>query len=354
MKSLNVFFLSFFLIMFSVNHAKAQETLREYADSIHFHIGTAVHRNFFSASEDDPYVQLLKSEFNTVVAENVMKPEFLEPVRGKFTFGLADQLVRFAEQNNMKVRGHCLVWHKQIPKWMNNDSLSREQMLKILKNYITTVVSHFKGKIMTWDVLNEAIDVKEKNNLRKTVWLKTIGPDYIDSVFVWAHRADPSAKLFYNDYDAEGMNKKSNAVYQLVKNLKKKGIPINGVGLQCHFHLGEIDFNGIKQNMQRLAKLGLQTQITECDISMPLHQETKENLDKQAKAYGKLLNICLHNKNCTAFMVWGFTDRYSWIPRFSNNTRGHALLFDKNYKKKPAFFEVLDVLKNASKSLKEN
>ncbi len=325
---------------------KQPDSLRKYADREHLNLGVAVHNSFFNQPGEDRYRQLLKNEFNTVVAENATKPEAIEPEHGKFDFSRADKLVSFAQKNGMKIRGHCLVWHKQIPHWMNDDELSKEELLFILKEYITTVVTHFKSKIFAWDVVNEAIDVGEADHFRKTTWTKVIGPEFIDSAFVWAHRADPTTLLFYNDYDAEGMNAKSDAVYELVKGLKARGIPIGGVGLQCHFQLGKIDFEGIKQNMQRLKELGVQTQMTELDISIDEGKESPETLHEQAGAYGKMARLWLEDQNCTAFMVWGLTDKYSWIPRFSKNERGSALLFDKEFQKKPAYYEILDLLKN--------
>jgi len=342
----------FIILVFGIVSCAKQssDTLRECADQQNLNLGMAVHNRFFNQPVNSKYQQLLKNECNTVVAENAMKPYALEPERGKFRFSQADKLVNFAQENGMKIRGHCLVWHKQIPRWMNNEQLSREELLSVLKEYITTVVSHFKGKVFAWDVVNEAIDTEEPDHFRKTVWLNVIGPAFIDSAFVWAHRADPSALLFYNDYEAENMNEKSNAVYNLVKGMKERGIPIDGVGLQCHFRLGEIDFAGIKANMQRLAELGVQTQITELDISIDTGKESQETLKEQAESYGKMAKLWLDDENCTAFVVWGLSDQYSWIPEFSKNERGTALLFDKNFKKKPACDEILNLLKNTSEA----
>lgn len=339
-------FLFILAILLASCTRESSNTLRKCADIHQQNIGTAVSNSFFVVFPDSTYKRLLKTEFNTLVGENVMKPFAIEPERGKFVFARPDKLAIFAHENGMKMRGHCLVWHKQIPDWMNNDKFSKEELLSILKEYITTVVVHFKGKVFAWDVVNEAVDVKEEDHFRQTVWTKVIGPEFIDSAFVWAHQADPSVLLFYNDYDAEGMNAKSDAVYELVKGMKNRGIPISGVGLQCHFHLGEINFEGVKTNMQRLKNLGLQTQITELDISIDKGKESPETLQKQAEAYGKMAQLWIEDENCTAFMVWGLTDKYSWIPQFSKDERGTALLFDKDFKKKPAYDKILSQLEN--------
>ena len=331
----------------SLCSGQSPDPLRKYADQRQINIGVAVHNSFFTNPLNGQYKKLLKKEFNTLVAENAMKPYVLEPEQGKFSFSRADKLIDFARENGMKVRGHCLVWHKQIPGWMTNDQLSCEKLLAILKEYITTVAGHFKGKVFAWDVVNEAIDEKEADHFRRSVWMNVIGPAYIDSAFVWARQADQDALLFYNDYDAEWINEKSNAVYELVKGLKKRGIPIDGVGLQCHFQLGKIDFEGISENMQRLEKLGLQTQITELDISIDTGKESQETLNEQAASYGKMTKRWLDDKNCTAFIIWGLSDQYSWIPGFSKNERGTALLFDTGFNRKPAWNQVLKQLRSA-------
>jgi len=331
-------------ISFSALTLAGQGTIRQSADKLGKNIGVAVSNQFFRFSDDHQYKTLLKSEFNTVVAENVMKPVSIEPVRGQFLFDKPDSLIAFAAANGMKVRGHCLVWHKQIPRWMNNDQLSSGELFAILKEYITTVVTHFKGRIFAWDVVNEAIDEKEADSFRKSAWMKVLGPSFIDSAFVWAHRADPTALLIYNDYGAEDIGAKSNAVFTLVKAMKARNIPISGVGLQCHFQLGKTNFDGMKQNMERIARLGLQTQITELDISLPSDQLTNENYEKQAREYEQVMSLFLKDNNCTAFMLWGLTDKFSWIPGFSLNKRGSALVFSEDYSRKPAYNSVFNLL----------
>lgn len=342
------FFILLSLFGFSVLTSSGQGTIRESSDKLNKNMGVAVSNQFFRFSNDPQYKALLKNEFNMVVAENIMKPVSIEPVRGQFVFNKADSLIAFAEANGMKVRGHCLIWHKQIPRWMNNDQIPREELFAIMKEYITTVVTHFKGRISAWDVVNEAIDEKEPDLYRKTVWEKVLGPAFIDSAFVWAHKADPSALLFYNDFDSEDMGKKSDAIFNLVKGMKERNIPIHGVGLQCHFQLGKINIAEIKRNMDRIAGLGLQTQFTELDISIPADQFKKENYEKQAREYGQVMSLFLNDKNCTAFILWGLTDKFSWIPKFSENKRGDALIFSADYGKKPAYFSIFNLLKKTA------
>jgi endo-1,4-beta-xylanase len=212
----------------------------------------------------------------------------------------------------------------------------------VLQDHITTVVSRYKGRVAYWDVVNEGVS-ENGVGLRKTVWSDGIGPDYIDKAFIWAHVADPDALLFYNDYAAEGLGGKSDEVYNLVKGMVERGIPIHGVGLQMHFVAGASPApEDIARNIQRLGELGLQVHITELDVRLPV-EASKDDLDQQANLYQQLLEVCTKAQNCTAFVMWGFTDRYSWVPN-SFSGYDHALIFDKEYRSKPAYFSLRKVL----------
>ncbi|MGQ1890744.1 endo-1,4-beta-xylanase [Thermophagus sp. OGC60D27] len=320
------------------------QNLRKAADRNDLDLGFAVHTSFFNMSADDPYIELLKKNANTLVAENIMKPVYIQPEQGVFHFEMADQLVDFAQANNMKVRGHCLVWHQQIPYWMNDTTFTREELLKIMEKHITTVVSRYKGKVKEWDVVNEAIDINEPDNFRRSVWYKVIGPEFIDSAFVYAHRADPEAILYYNDYDAEGMGEKSNAVYEMAQNLLKRNIPIHAIGLQSHFTINQIDLDAIEQNLNRIGELGLLANITELDIGIPADSFSDQALEEQAKSYGQLLQLILDKTNSTAFIIWGLHDGLSWIPGFSEGKRVAPLIFDPSLEPKPAYYKLLEIL----------
>ncbi|SFD68959.1 endo-1,4-beta-xylanase [Thermophagus xiamenensis] len=330
--------------MFWMSCQNSYHGLRKAADKKGLNFGFAVHTSFFNMSADDPYVKILKENANTLVAENIMKPVYIQPERGVFHFELADQLINFAEANDMKVRGHCLVWHQQIPYWMNDTTLSRQELLQIMKDHITTVVSRYKGRIKEWDVVNEAIDVEEEDNFRKSVWYRVIGPDYIDSAFVYAHRSDPDAILYYNDYDAEGMNEKSDAVYELASKLVKNNIPIHAIGLQSHFTVDQIDLDEIKQNIKRIGDLGLMANITELDIGIPSNDFGPQALEKQAHYYGALMQMILESENSNSFIVWGEHDGLSWIPGFTEGKKVAPLIFDSALNPKPAYYRLLEVL----------
>ncbi len=287
------------------------------------------------------YRDRLAREFASVVAENAMKFEFLQPEIGLFDFRQADRLVNFAAEQQMQVRGHTLVWHWALPDWLEDRNWSRDELLAILKYHIKTVVGRYRGDIVVWDVVNEAI--AKDGTLRDTLWLRGIGPEYIELAFRWAHEADPDALLIYNDFGNEGFNAKSDAIYQLVRSLLEKGVPIHGVGLQMHLRADRPpDPSEVAANFERFADLGLQVQITEIDVR--IRQPSRAgDLERQAQIYRDMLQVCLQAENCTSFTTWGFTDRHSWVPTHFEGW-GEALIFDKNYQPKPAYRSLLEVL----------
>ena len=284
----------------------------------------------------------------------MMKMEVLQPSQGSFSFGSADNLVSFAQKNNMTVRGHCLVWHSQQPAWVSSDGKkndkgwTRQQALDIMKNHITKVMQHYKGKVREWDVVNECLDDDQSTvrtnpdsyDLRKqSVWQVAIGDDYIDSAFVYAHRADPDALLYLNDYDVELQGKaKSSAFYNLAMRLKNDGIPIDGVGLQCHFSIGEVDSVKLDNTIRRFEEAGLKCIITELDMGIPNTSEA--NLEEQARNYRVVTDIVLSHDNCPSMVVWGIKDNDSW--REASN----PLLYTSGLGKKPAWYAVRSALRH--------
>ncbi|MGW1027042.1 endo-1,4-beta-xylanase [Streptomyces sp. NPDC002577] len=316
--------------------------LRSYADRADVRIGTAV--DMTALAQDKQYRRTTAREFSSVTAENVMKWESVEPQRGVYDWSKADALVDFAKENGQAVRGHTLIWHNQLPKWLTSGvadgSIGSDELRAILKNHITTEVEHFKGKIYQWDVVNEVFN--DDGTLRNSIWLQQLGPDYIADAFRWAHEADPKAKLFVNDYNVEGVNAKSTAYYNLVKELLAEGVPVQGFGIQGHLGV-QYGFPGdVAANLQRFADLGLETAFTEVDIRMVMPADDTK-LAKQADYYRGLLDACLGATSCKSFTVWGYTDKYSWVPgTFSG--QGAANLLDENYVEKPAFYAVREEL----------
>jgi endo-1,4-beta-xylanase len=306
-------------------------TLRELALHTKLRIGTAVDTSALAA--DATYRTLLAEQFSSVTPENVMKWEVVEPQRGQYNFSAADELVRFAQANGQKVRGHTLVWHNQLPSWLTSGTWTRDELRDILRQHIFTEAGHFRGQIWAWDVVNEAFN--DNGTLRDTLWLRGIGPSYIADAFRWAHQADPRAILFYNDYNIEGINPKSDAVLALVRALRGEGVPIQCVGLQGHLGTQYGFPNTVLQNLRRFTGLGLDTAITEADVRSVLPMDSVK-LQAQAAGYSLLMQGCLLVRRCISYTVWGFTDKYQWVPSTFPG-QGSAALYDENYVPKPAY-----------------
>jgi endo-1,4-beta-xylanase len=316
-------------------------SLRSLAQDHSLYIGTAV--NADALQNEEHYRDMLAREFNIVTPEISMKFDAIEPEHNLYTFNEADSIVAFAKAHNMQVRGHNLVWYQALPSWLSNGHFSRGDLMDILRQHIFTEVSHYGGKVNIWDVVNEAIN--NDGTLRDSIWLRGIGPDYLDLAFRWAHEANPQARLFYNDYGGEGLSRKSDAIYDFVKGLLQRGVPINGVGLQMHINLDAYpNPQDVLANMKRLAALGLEVQITEMDVQIQDdHRPMQARLDAEGQLYREMLSVCLAVKQCTTFVMWGFTDRHSWIPEYTGHPDA-PLIFDAEYRPKPAYFALVGVL----------
>ncbi|TYQ16846.1 UNVERIFIED_CONTAM: GH35 family endo-1,4-beta-xylanase [Acetivibrio alkalicellulosi] len=322
-------------------------TLKELASKRGMYIGAAV-GSVFHQNSDLMYNEVLQREFNMVVAENEMKFDAIQHARGEFNFRGADRLVEYAEANNMKVRGHALVWHSQTPGWLENGNWTRDELLEIMRDHIFTVMERYKGRILEWDVVNEAIsDNNGQMRTNDSVWMRVIGEDFIDYAFKYAREADPSAKLFYNDYNIEDMGgTKAEAAYRLVKGLVDRGVPIDGVGFQAHFINGMLHqgfLQNIDRNVKRYAELGLEVAMTEIDIRIHL-PGNQQAYQQQGEQYRGLAEIAVNNPNVHTFVIWGITDNYSWIPNHFQG-QGDALIFDRDYQPKPAYFGIVDAFK---------
>ena len=322
--------------------------LRDIAEPEGLLVGGAVNPDDFN---DPGYLQAVGREFNLMVPENLMKFAETEPGPHQFNFCPADQIMAYARANNMKVRGHNLVWQQDLPSWLTNGSYSSSDASAILQEHINTVMGHFKGQLVDWDVVNEAIAYSPPYGPQPSYWLTQLGSNYIDMAFQWAHQADPNAKLFYNDTGGEGLGAKSDAVYNLVKGLLSRGVPVDGVGLQMHVDLTSAPSQSdILSNMERLAALGLQVHITEMDVRLPVDANgnaSAADLASQAAIYQSVMTACQAAPNCTAFLTWGFSDKYSWIPSTFPGF-GAALLLDTEYQPKPAYASVATVMRSNS------
>ena len=329
------------------NQKSTDTTLRSLAKERGISIGTAVQAK--PLREDDTYQEVLAREFNLVKPEKAMKFGQLHSQRDRYDFTNPSTIVNFAQANHMQVYGHTLVWHNNLPDWLKEKEWSRQELIDILRENIYTVVSRFRGQIVVWDVVNEAIE--NDGSLRKTIWLQGIGPEYIKMAFRWAHEADPQAKLFYNDYNAEGLGKKSDAIYTLVKDLQQQGVPIHGVGFQMHTSIKRPpNSKKVAANIKRLGELGLEVRITEMDVQIYDGKgTTEEKLAAQAEVYRNMLSVCLDAPNCKSFATWGFSDKYSWIPYFFDRPDS-PLPFDEEYRPKPAYNALVEELQGVSSS----
>jgi len=317
------------------------QSLRELAAKRGVHIGAAANPALL---REAPYAETLAREFDQLEPENAMKFGPIQPGADSYNFGPPDALVAFAREHKMVVRGHTLVWHNQNPRWLTEGKYTPAQLSSILHDHIRNVVGHFTGEVYAWDVVNEAF--QDNGTIRSTIWsdapgVGLTGTAYIEQAIRWAHEADPKALLFYNDYSAEAMNAKSDAIFKMAEDFKARGVPLSGIGLQMHFTTNPPDLASIESNMKRITGLGLQVQITELDVRLSL---SDPQLDKQARIYHDLAALCVKFPLCTAIQTWGFTDKYSWIPR-QNPGMGAALIFDADYQPKPAYQAIVKALK---------
>lgn len=323
------------------SEAVMTSSLRSLVPSQHFLIGSAV--NLRALNEDSLYREALVREFNGIVAENEMKFKYLQPKPHHFDFTKADYLVEFAAANQMQFRGHTLVWHYALPDWLKEGNWTRDEAIAILEKHIKTVVGHYQGKVVAWDVVNEAI--ADDGTLRNSFWLQKIGPEYIEMAFQWAHEADPDTLLLYNDYGGEDLSRKSDEIYRLVQSLVSKNVPIHGVGLQMHIAMdAPPNPQDVASNMSRLGALGLQVHITEMDVRVK-QPTTPQDLEKQAEIYRSMLETCISVESCNTFVTWGLSDRYSWIPSHFEGW-GDALLFDERFQPKPAYQALIETLQD--------
>ncbi|WP_309063769.1 endo-1,4-beta-xylanase [Streptomyces sp.] len=340
-------------------HSNARFDRLRWAAPEGFVVGTAVAGGGHHLSQDYPdpfthdkeYRKILARQFSSVSAENQMKWDYIHPEKDRYDFGQADAIVEFAERNGQVVRGHTLLWHSQNPEWVEKGDFSKDELRAILRDHIKTVVGRYAGRIQQWDVANEIFD--EQGNLRTTdnIWIRELGPGIVADAFRWTHEADPDALLFFNDYNVESINAKSNAYYALTQDLLEQGVPVHGFSVQAHLST-RYGFPGdLEDNLRRFDALGLETAVTELDVRMDLPESgvpTPEMEQKQADYYQRALQACLAVDGCNSFTIWGFTDKYSWVP-VTFEGEGFANVMTDDFVRKPAFYALRDTLKEARK-----
>jgi endo-1,4-beta-xylanase len=318
--------------------AQAATTLRSLAEAKSRYFGTALTSGDLSVSAES---SLAAVQFDMVTPGNEMKWDTTEPSRGSFNFGPGDQIVSFAQEHGMQVRGHNLVWHSQLPGWVS--ALPTNQVQSAMQTHITTEATRYKGKVYAWDVVNEPYN--EDGSLRQDAFYQAMGSGYIADALRTAHAADPNAKLYLNDYNIEGVNAKSNALYTLAQSLLSQGVPLNGIGLESHFIVGQVP-STLLSNMQRFAALGLDVAVTELDDRVPL-PASSANLQQQATDYSTVVTDCLAVTRCVGISQWGVDDGHSWIPGTFPGY-GAATMYDSSYQPKPAYNATVTALGGSS------
>ncbi|MDR7309960.1 endo-1,4-beta-xylanase [Nocardioides luteus] len=303
-------------------------TLQDAAAESDRYYGTAIAASRMS---DSQYINIANREFNMITAENEMKMDATEPSQNQFNFSSGDQIVNWALQNGKRVRGHALAWHSQQPGWMQN--MEGSSLRNAMLNHIAGVAGHYQGKIYAWDVVNEAFE-DGSSGARRNSNLQRTGNDWIEAAFYAAREADPDAKLCYNDYNTDNwQHAKTQAVYNMVRDFKSRGVPIDCVGFQAHFNSGNPVPNNYHETLQNFADLGVDVQITELDIA--------GSGTSQAEQFRGVTQACMAVTRCTGITVWGVRDTDSW--RASDT----PLLFDGYGQKKLAYGYVLDQLNTA-------
>jgi endo-1,4-beta-xylanase len=314
--------------------------------------------------------EIAAKQFSALTPENEMKWQSVHPQPGGYRFEGADAYAEFAHKNKMALIGHTLVWHNQTPDWVfkgkDGGDATREELLKRMKEHIQTVAGRYKGKVKGWDVVNEALSDGGPDILRNSPWRKIIGDDFLDHAFRFAKEADPKAELYYNDYGLENERKRQNCV-TLLRGMIERGVPIDGVGTQSHFQLNHPSLDEIEKTIKDFSALGLKVMVTELDVdvlpsrdhsgiadisrreegddaSNPYTKGLPAEIQEQlAKRYADIFGIYLrHHKSISRVTLWGLDDGTSWLNHFPIHGRtNYPLLFDRDFKPKPAFFALL-------------
>jgi len=310
------------------------------------------------ALQSDPvFGQLLADQYGILVPENELKMVGLRPAADKFDFSAPDALFAFAKQHGLKMRGHTLVWHGSVPQWVRQQSDTLD-LRKVMVEHIQTVMGRYRGQVQAWDVVNEAIlpSDGDPNGMRKTVWFKAMGPEYIDLAFRTAREADPNAKLTYNDYSVEYDNEehaeRRRQILALIRRMQAAKTPIDAVGVQAHIKAGfnESMGKGLKEYVAAIRQMGLEVYVTEFDVNED--NLTDDDVAKRdaaiADTYRQFLHLMLSDPAVKVVLTWGVSDRRTWLNGFNGhqtkfpNRPQRCLPFDAAYKPKPAFFAIRD------------
>ncbi|HQZ76140.1 MAG TPA: endo-1,4-beta-xylanase, partial [Chitinophagaceae bacterium] len=330
-----------------------------------FAIGTAL--NTEQIEEKDPRAAaLVPQQFNMATPENIMKAEIIHPQWGSYNFDLADKMIAFGEKHNIKINGHTLIWHSQLPAFAHNIQ-SVDSFRTFFTDHINTVAGRYSGKLFSWDVVNEALN--EDGTMRKSIFLDKLGDNFVTEAFRLAQAASPATELYYNDYNNEQPAKRAGCI-TLIKKVQAAGVRIDGVGIQGHWHVGKVPLKDIEESILQYSELGLKVMFTELDIEVlprnfqgadisqrmkndpslnPYVNGLPDSVQQQlAKDYQALFNLFLkHKDKITRVTFWGVNDGQSWLNDWPVRGRtNYPLLFDRQFMPKPAFYKVIETKKD--------
>lgn len=291
--------------------------------------------------EDSDYQDIVTDHYTSVTAENTMKWVHVQPERHEFDWSGPDTVVDFAEDHDLDLRGHTLLWHNQQPGWLARGSYDADELREVMREHLEALLGRYQGRIDSWDVINEPFE-DGGPELRENLWYQTLGEDYITEALRMAHEVDPQARLYINEFGIEGGGDKTDALYELASGLLEQGAPLHGIGFQGHFVHGDVP-EDLAENMRRFADLGLDVEISELDVRIA-EPVTDEAVSDQAEEYRRAVEACLEVSRCVGVSVWGVTDAHSWIPEWFPGYDS-ALPFDEGYQGKPALGGMVDALR---------
>lgn len=315
------------------------------ADQSPFPVGVALQTKHLDL---EPYAEVLDYAFNSLSAEYEMKPRTIWQGRGQYNWGPPDRLIEFAEDHGMRTHFHALVWHSSVPDWLEPSAASKEDFEAMVKDYITTVVGRYKGRVASWDVVNEAFE-DGTGRLRNTPYSRFMGPDYVARCFQYAREADPDAILFYNDYGTIWDDRKRQALFAMLDDFQARGIPIDGVGLQMHISYTFPAMSEIMKTIDGIVARGLRVHLSELDVRInPEGNLTAPTPDRLALQKARVHEVVNRYRSIPAGLqhgitMWGLRDGDSWLISFWGNPEW-PLLFDDAYTPKPAYFGFLEAL----------
>lgn len=346
--------------------SSAEPTLKE-AYKNDFLIGTALNSQQIE-EKDSNAAKLVPEQFNAATPENIMKAEIIHPQWDKYNFELADKMVEYGKKHNILINGHTLIWHSQLPAFARNIK-DVDSFKTFFNDHITTIASRYNGKIDSWDVVNEALN--EDGTMRKSIFLDKLGADFITEAFRLAQKAAPDTKLYYNDYNIEQPKKRAGAI-AIIKKIQAAGVRIDGVGIQGHWHLNKVPLKDIEESILEFSALGIKVMFTELDIEVlqrnfqgadvsqrvasnpelnPYVNGLPDSVQHQlANDYESLFKLFLkHKDKVTRVTFWGVADGNSWLNGWPVRGRtNYPLLFDRQYKPKPAYYKVIALKTNTA------